>query len=152
LILSATTAATASPFPHNLNLTNPPARAKWAQEAAEVLLGVILNPNNSQRSRQAAETGMSLLSQQLDVHISVWLAPVLAAMSPPLMSRRIIPVRVSLQIYLQVFVMVNARTLSMVLRRDCSCLCAVVMSLLSQQLDVHISVWLALCWLQCRHR
>ncbi|WIA37453.1 hypothetical protein OEZ86_014371 [Tetradesmus obliquus] len=69
------------------------ARAKWAQEAAEVLLGVVLNPNNSQRSRQAAIGGMTLLSQQLDVAVSVWLAPVLAAMSPPLMSRRIIPVR-----------------------------------------------------------
>jgi hypothetical protein len=79
---------------HNL-FHRSAARAKWAQEAAEVLLGVILNANNSQRSRQAAISGMGLLSQQLDVHVSVWLAPVLAAMSPPLMSRRIIPVRVS---------------------------------------------------------
>jgi hypothetical protein len=62
---------------------------------AEVLLSVILHPSNSQRSRQAAVNGMGLLSQQLDVHVSVWLAPVLAAMSPPLMSRRIIPVRAS---------------------------------------------------------
>jgi hypothetical protein len=78
---------------HHLALC-PAARGQWAREAAEVLLGVILAPSNSQRSRQAAVAGMGLLSQQLDVHVSVWLAPVLAAMSPPLMSRRIIPVRV----------------------------------------------------------
>jgi hypothetical protein len=78
---------------HHLALC-PAARGQWAREAAEVLLGVILAPSNSQRSRQAAVAGMGLLSQQLGVHVSVWLAPVLAAMSPPLMSRRIIPVRV----------------------------------------------------------
>jgi hypothetical protein len=59
-----------------------------------VLLSVILNSHNSQRSRQTAITSIALLGQQLDVHVGVWLAPVLQGMSPPLMARKIIPVRV----------------------------------------------------------
>lgn len=71
------------------------ARASWASEIADVLLTVILSPSNSQRSRQTSITALDLLGQQLDVHVGVWLAPVLQNMSPPLMARRIIPVRVS---------------------------------------------------------
>lgn len=73
------------------------AHAKWAADVADVLLTVILSPNNSQRSRQTAITAIDLLGKQLGVHVGVWLAPVLQNMSPPLMARRIIPVRVGSQ-------------------------------------------------------
>lgn len=71
------------------------ARASWASDVADVLLTVILSPSNSQRSRQTAIGAVELLGQQLDVHVGVWLAPVLQNMSPPLLACRIIPVRVS---------------------------------------------------------
>lgn len=68
--------------------------AKWAQEVAEVLLGVILTAHNSERSRSTAVSALAGLGEQLGVHVGVWLAPVLGAMTPPLMARKIIPVRV----------------------------------------------------------
>jgi transformation/transcription domain-associated protein len=94
------------------------ARAKWASDAADVLLHTIFATNNSQRSRTAAISAIAHLSKLLDVHEGVWLGPVLCTLQPPLTKRRFVPVRV--RSGLRVFV---GRRHGMGPLRCCCCSC-----------------------------
>lgn len=60
-----------------------------------MLLPVALAPSSTVCSRQTAAVALEHLGSLLDVHVGVWLGPALAGMTPPLMARRLIPVRVS---------------------------------------------------------
>lgn len=70
------------------------ARATWCRDVADVLLHIILVTNNSQRMRSTAINALNTLSKLQDVHVGVWLSPVLEHLQPPLMARRFVPVKV----------------------------------------------------------
>lgn len=70
------------------------ARASWCRDVADVLLHIILATNNSQRMRSTAIHALNTLGQLQEVHLGVWLAPMLEAQSSPLISRRFVPVKV----------------------------------------------------------
>jgi hypothetical protein len=65
------------------------------QEVAGVLLHTITQPLSCEHMRATAGSTMLRLAKQVARPVSHWLRPLLAQHSPPLILKRVIPIRVS---------------------------------------------------------